>query len=360
MIKSILISLALLFATVQGAIAQGFNWSVDLNAFFDNREGDDFYTPAETIFATRLAPEIGISFLGGAHSIAGGVSWIQPVGNGWNDYKLCPTLYYRYMSPTWRFTFGMLPRTQLIEHLPNALWSDKMAFNEPNIRGFLIQYVRPQGYAELSLDWRGLQSETQREAFNVNFNGEWNPKGIFLIGGHVMVNHFAKQKNPPTGQNIVDDMVVNPMIGINLSKVTPLDSFTIKGGLLLSLERDRNNDNWQTPCGALIDIVAEWRFLGIKNTLYAGKAQFPLYGDFGAALNMGEPYYQAPFYNRTNVYAYVFRNRFVNLEASLNFHVTKKAFGFQQQLLLRVYMDNELWSKRNEKNARGEHLRNIY
>lgn len=357
--KHLFILLVLLCSTMHVG-AQGLTWSVDFNTFLDNREGDDFYTPTETIFKTRLAPEIGLSFLNGTHRISGGVTWIQPVGNGWNDYKLCPTLYYRYTSPTWRLSLGMLPRTQLIDPMPDVLWSNDMAFNEPNIRGFLIQYVRPQGYAELSLDWRGLQSETQREAFNVNFNGLWNPKGIFLVGGHLMMNHLAKQKNPPVGQNIVDDMLINPLVGVNLAKVTPLDSFTIKAGLLMSLERDRNTDGWQTPAGALIEIVAEWRFLGIKNTLYAGNAQFPLYGEFGSILNMGEPYYQSSFYNRTNVYAYILRNRFVNLEASLNFHYTKEAFGFQQQLLLRVYIDNELWRKRNDKGSRSEYLRNIY
>ncbi len=348
-------------ATTMCIVAQQLTWSVDFNTFFDNREGDDLYTPAETIFKTRLAPEIGIAFLDGMHRISGGVSWIQPVGNEWKDYKICPTLYYRYQSPTWRFTFGMLPRTLLIDHLPNALWSDKIAYNEPNIRGVLVQYVRRQGYAEFFLDWRSLQSENRREAFNVNFNGMWSPRnGMLMLGGHAMLNHFAKQKNPPEGQGIVDNIIMNPLVGVNLTKHTPLDSFTIKGGLLAGIYRDRGGDDkWTSKCGANVELVAEWKFLGLKNTLYAGKSLFQLYGKYGEPLDMGEPYYQANWYNRTNVYAYIFRNPFVNLEASLNFHLTKDAFGFQQQLLLRVYIDNYLWKSKGKKTSL-QNLDNIF
>jgi hypothetical protein len=352
-------SLLLLLSFCNG-IAQNVTWSIDFNTFFDNREGNDYYTPAVTIFDTRLSPEIGLTFLNDTHRIAGGVSWIQGIGNGWKDYKICPTLYYRFDSPAWKFSFGMFPRTQYIEPLPNAYWSDELAYNEPNIRGALVQYLNKRGYAELSLDWRGMQTETQREAFNVNFNGMWKPGEIFILGGHAMLNHLAKQKNPPEGQDIVDDILINPYIGVNLANKTPLDSFVIKAGFMMSLERDRRYDNWQSPCGALIDIIAEWKFLGIKNTLYAGKSLFPLYKDYGDLLNLGEPYYQAPLYNRTNIYAYIFRNRFVNLEASLNLHYTEKSFGFQQQLLLRVYIDNKLWKTRKEPQKKGDYLRNIF
>ena len=75
---------------------------------------------------------------------------------------------------------------------------------------------------------------------------------------------------------------------------------------------------------------------------------------------MGAPYYQAPFYSRTDVNFNFIRNRFVNLEASLAFHYTKEAFGFWQSLKLRVYIDNKRWKSRNEKASHAEWLRNNY
>lgn len=356
------LTILLAFAAVASAMLpqQALKWSVDFNTIFENREGDDYYSPDQTIFMTRLSPEIGISMMGGKHNIAGGVSWIQPCGNGWKDYKLCPTLYYQFKSPTWRFAFGMLPRTMLIEPMHTVVWSDSMTYNQPNIRGVLLQYVKPKGFFELSLDWRSLQTDTQREAFNVNFNGQWNPCGVLLVGGRAQLNHLAKTRINNDDQNVNDDIMLNPYIGLNLAKCTALDSFTVKAGPIVQLERDRGGEEWQKPAGVLVDAVAEWKWLGIKETFFAGKNLYPLYPKYGSLLNMGDPNYQAKLYSRTNVYAYIFRNQFMNLEASLDFHYTKEAFAFWQKLVLRVYIDQKTWKSRNKTCTRDEYLRNIY
>ena len=91
----ILIAVVCVAAAIPVFAQQQFRWSVDAGSVFENREGDDHYSPDQTITFTRLSPEVGFSFLGGMHSIMGGVSWYQPLGNGWNGYKLTPTVYYR-------------------------------------------------------------------------------------------------------------------------------------------------------------------------------------------------------------------------------------------------------------------------
>lgn len=340
--------------------AQGVTWSVDVNTIFDNREGDKYYSDNGTLFLTNVSPEIGLTFLNETHKIAGGVSWIQPCGNNLRDHKTDAVVYYRYNSPQWRMSFGVFPRSQFIERLPDFLLSDSIAYNQPNVRGLLIQYVKPRGYAELSLDWRSQQSETKREAFNVNFNGRLNLKKVFFIGGHAQLNHLAKQKNAPVGQSVNDDIMVNPYIGFNLSNVTSLDSLEIKTGALVSLQRSRIAGGWQNRAGMLVNAVAGKRFVSVEETLFAGKGIMPLYPEFGTLLNMGNPYYQAPFYSRTDVNFHFLRNRFVNLEASLVFHYTEKAFGFWQQLKLRVFIDSKSWKSRNEKVSHAEWISNNY
>ena len=340
--------------------AQGVTWSVDYNVIFDNREGDRYYSKDGTIFVSRLSPEVGLSFMEAKHRIAAGASWIQPIGNGWNDYKLCPTVYYRYETPRLRASFGMFPRSQFIAPLPKYLLSDSIAYHQPNVRGLLVQYVKPQGYAELSLDWRGLQSETQREAFNINFNGQWNPVGVMLLGGHAQLNHLARQKYAPAEQGVNDDIMVNPYIGVNMSSKTPLDSLVVKVGGLVSLQRARKLGDWQNRAGVLVNAYVEKKRISVEETFFAGKGIMPLYPLFGTLLNMGDPYYQAPLYSRTDVSFHFIRNRFVNLEASLVFHYTKQAFGFWQQLKLRVFVDEKKWKTRNDKISHAEWLRNVY
>lgn len=330
---------SLLLALPLNAQQPQLTWSVDFGTVFENREGDDYYSPDQTIFLTRLAPEVGLKVLDGKHRIAGGVSWIQPCGNGWRDYKLCPTLYYAYKSPSWRLAVGMLPRTMLMEELHTVMLSDSMRYWQPNIRGVLLQYVKPKGHFELALDWRSLQTDTQREAFNVNFAGRWNPHGALLVGGRVQLNHLAKTRTNNDYQGVNDDITVNPYIGLNLSHRSALDSLEITAGPIINLERDRRADEgWHTPAGVLVDAVAEWKKLGIKETLYAGKNLYPLYPRYGALLNMGDPNYQAKLYSRTNVYARILSNEYVDCEASLDFHYTKEAFAFWQRIAVRVYI----------------------
>ena len=356
-----LIAAACIVAAIPVFAQQQFVWSIDAGSVFENREGDDYYSPDQTITFTRLSPEVGISLMGGKHRIMGGVSWYQPLGNEWDGYKLSPTVYYRYVSPSWRISLGMLPRTQLIEQLPTVLMSDSLRYTEPNIRGALIQYVNNRGFMELALDWRSLQTATQREAFSVYFHGRWNPVWALMVGGRLQVNHLAKTSEPTPGQNVNDDIAINPYVGLDLGKYTPqLDSLTIKAGLMLQLERDRGNGIWHKPYGLMVDATAEWRFLGIDEHIYVGKNLFPLYHKYGHLLNMGDPSYQAKVYSRTNIRAYIFRNQFMNLYASLDFHYTPDAFTFWQKIALRVYIDNNLWNDRRKKVAHNQYLSKYY
>ena len=313
-----MIAAACIVAAIPVFAQQQFVWSIDAGSVFENREGDDYYSPDQTITFTRLSPEVGISLMGGKHRIMGGVSWYQPLGNEWDGYKLSPTVYYRYVSPSWRISLGMLPRTQLIEQLPTVLMSDSLRYTEPNIRGALIQYVNNRGFMELALDWRSLQTATQREAFSVYFHGRWNPVWALMVGGRLQVNHLAQ------------------------------------------LERDRGNGIWHKPYGLMVDATAEWRFLGIDEHIYVGKNLFPLYHKYGHLLNMGDPSYQAKVYSRTNIRAYIFRNLFLNLYASLDFHYTPDAFTFWQKIALRVYIDNNLWNDRRKKVAHNQYLTKYY
>ena len=340
------------------ANAQQFEWDVDFGTIFDNREGSDKLAPTKTTFQTILAPEAGLSLENGKHRIMGGVVWTQPIGCEWDGYHISPTLYYRFNSPKWRFSFGMFPRTQLLRQQPNVFWCDSLRYNQRNIRGALVQYVRDQGFFEAFIDWRSMQSHTRREAFNINASAEWSPRnGIFNIGAHAMMNHFAKSTDPQAEEYIVDNIIANPYVGIDLTHRTALDSLSFKAGAIVELLRYRMLGDWQKPCGFWLDAAAEWRFLGIKNSLYVGDKLFLLYPQFGAKLDMGEPFFQSKLFNRTDVYAYIIRNNFMNLEASLNFFVAEEGFAFSQKLLLRVYLDRGIFKKNQDKTKR---LKNIY
>ena len=315
-------------------------WSIDFSSVFDNREGDDKMYEDKTFFFTSLSPEIGLRFTK-KDRIAGGVVWNQPLENGVKDGKVYPTLYYRHESDRWKFSMGMFPRTQLREPLPGFLWCDSLQYFQKNIRGALVQYEQRNGFFDAYIDWRQMQTETRREAFNIVFHGEWRPKAkAFLLGGHLMMNHYAKTRHADDSQSIVDNFLVNPYVGVDLSHKTALDSLVVKAGALMTVERYREYNGWKTPGGFWLDATFEWKWLGLHNSLYAGGKLFPLYSQFGTQLYLGESYYQSKFYNRTDVYAHVYRNKFMDLEAQLNFNVAKGNFMFYQRLVLNIHLGN--------------------
>ena len=309
-----------------------------MKAVFDNREGDTQYAAAKTFFQTQLAPEIGVSLLDGRHRVAAGAVWTQPIGCEWEGHRLSPTVYYRYQDKGLRFAMGMFGRDQLYAEMPNYIWNDSVKYAQRNIRGAMIGYRNENGYFQAFLDWRGMQTKTQREAFNIIASGErLHAGGKFLWGGLAMMNHLALDKSGRPDQHVVDNLLYNPYAGVNFAKAIPrlpLDSCALRIGVLGDLTRDRGDGEWKTPVGIWADLDVAWRFLELKNTFYAGGRLYPLYGRYSFVLDQGEPYYAASLYNRTSVGVVFLRRSFMELKATLDFNLAPSHFNFYQRVLL--------------------------
>lgn len=312
-------------------------WNVYMSAVFDNREGDTKYAAAKTFFQTQLAPEIGVSLYDDRHRVAAGVVWTQPIGCEWNGHRISPTVYYRYQAKGLRFAIGMFERDLLYAELPNYIWNDSVKYAQRNIRGAMIGYRNAKGYFQALIDWRGMQTETQREAFNIIATGERTcSDGKILWGGSAMLNHLALDKSNNPDQHVVDNIIYNPYVGVDFTKIatTALDSCSLRVGALGDLTRDRGDGDWKTPVGVWVDFDIRWRFLELKNTFYSGGKLFPLYGKYSYFLDQGEPYYAASLYNRTSVSAIFLNRKFMTLRASLDFNTAPSFFNFYQRLVL--------------------------
>lgn len=337
--------LFLTFFLVQSIFSQvdGFIWSVENLTVFDNREGSQAHAAQGTIFFNRFSPEVGVRFLKN-HELKGGTSYIQPVGVGYKKTKFEPAFYYTYTQPEkreWSVSVGMIPRHKLHEPAPKILWSDSIDYFNPNIRGVLLQCEKDSFFAEIILDWRSLQTETQREAFNVNANIEGRIGKSFLVGGHAQLNHLAKQNPAPEGQGVNDDMFLNPYIGWDLKQGTALDSFKVKVGGSFMADRCRAIGDWEGACGVLVDAIAQYRKIGLKETLYVGQPSLPLLGMYGSLLNMGDPHYNSKVYSYTSIYSPIVENKYVSFVAALDFNITKEGISSYQKILLRVYLGSD-------------------
>ncbi len=312
-----------------------FLYDAEFLFYFDNREHDRSpYAVSQTLTGVRLAPELGVGICDstlGDHRLMVGVVYTQPFGAGWDAGKLNLTAYYAFAKSGFSMHLGFLPQRNLIESMPDYLQSDSIAYYNANIRGALFQYQSDKGFASLFLDWRGMPAENTREAFRVVGTGQWR-KNWFNLGAWAQMNHLACSDPYIEGEGVCDDLLFNPYIGFDLGTVTPLDSFTIRAGYMLAIQRDRvDNENYVCN-GGILEIFLRWRFIGFKNTTYYGNPQFPLYSEYGSLLNQGDSFYQAKFYNRSDIFFYIYNNRFVNCYASANFMVADGEFTCSQQI----------------------------
>ena len=356
--------IVLLSFTILPLAAQEVEWSIDASTVIDNREGgSDDYTPDQTFMFTRLAPELGVSMLDGEHQLKGGIVWYQPMIDDLSGYKVLPTLYYRYnRHDGWHVTAGLFPRSLMVERMPRYLWSDSLNYVQPNLRGIMAQLVKPEGYAEMAVDWRQMQTEHQREAFTAMLNADWHLSGPFKAGAHLQYSHLAKSISHAPGEFVTDDVLINPMLSLDFSRRnTLLDSLRVSAGSIITLERNRGEDRWHNRAGFLLTATARWHWLQLDESFYAGQELLPLYPLLGSQLNLGDPYYNNKVYSRTDLVAHVVSNRFVDLSVSLAFHATDQTTAFWQQLTCRFYLDNHLWKHRHDRAwLKSGHLPSLY
>ena len=318
-----------------------FLYNVDFSTYFDNREYRSPYQTARTLFAFRLSPEIGVGLTdvhGGSHRLMAGVHYTQPLGAGWKQVRFSPTAYYDYDYRGFSVALGAIPFTHRIEVLPGWLQYDSIAYARPNIQGALMSYSSRWGFAEFMCDWRGAQLPEQREMFRLVLNGEFRWKWL-TAGGYFTLNHKANYAPPTPREGVCDDIFIHPRVGVNLSGYVPLDSLALRTGYIVGIQNHRDAHLSQIPQGVLVELFLNWRFLGLRNVFYYGANMLPYYAEFGADLHQGDPFYQSGLYNRTDVFAYLYRNNFVNCCFSWNLHYDGHHLQHQQQLIVYFSLD---------------------
>lgn len=316
-----------------------FIYNVDFTSYFDNREYKGPYQIPQTFLNFRLSPEIGVHIrdgVGGTHKLIAGVRYTQPLGGDWRNIQLDPTAYYHFRYRGFDVGMGAIPYEKRIAPLPDWLMYDSLTYMHPNIQGALMSWQGKGGYVEFMCDWRSSQTTYRREMFRLVLNGQYQYKWL-MVGGLVSLNHKAGFA-APNYEAVMDDINLNAYMGTNLTQYVPLDSLAIKVGYIFGWERDRATNESFFPQEMLVELYANWWFLGLKNTFYFGDNLSPLRTRNGF-LNLGDPFYQSHIYNRTDIFLYLYRNSFVNFYFSWNMHYDALHLQHQQQLIVRFNLD---------------------
>ena len=339
MIKTIrlYVIIALSFLCAQ-TYSQTLYSEIAFDGLFDNREYKNDMLP-QTIYGMRLMPQIGI--IKERNELMAGFSKIWEFGA---DDRIDPDiiLYYRYRGGKWNALFGSIPRDALQRQLPDALLYDSIAFFEPTISGTLFQRHGEFWQTELYCNWFSRQTETQREAFRIVWDGyaAYNmdvdevSDDLIHAGWFVTMTHWAKPKEE--GHYIYDQFQFNPYIGFDLSGVYhPELRVILNCGLLYSMIRCRKDGDWHKPIGLLGDLQIGWKNFDVKTTIYKGSSQQPFLKDSeaGQAFHRSDPFYNDTQYMKTEFKVRLIDNQNVLMGFSWNLHMSSDEQLHNQQLI---------------------------
>ncbi|WP_304401614.1 hypothetical protein [uncultured Alistipes sp.] len=351
---------AVVWLSAPRASAQEVVWGASFDFFFDNREYKSAINWPQTLFGARIAPELGVSWDDGRHTLMMGYSMLANFGAKpfQTDNELFG--YYQYASPRFRAWAGVIPRNRTIGDYPSAFFSDSVRYYDPNLTGLLLQYVGGRGYVEFGCDWNSMITDDRREKFLLFSSGRIN-KGLFYAGYHLSMYHHAGRNNEEDG--VVDNVLLHPHVGLDLARVAGMEVLSVQGGWLQAFQNDRKYvGEYVTPGGFQLEVKAQmWKF-GIFNTLYAGKNLMPYFVgdpdlDYGPGLYWGEPWYRttSDVYDRLEIYWQPVHNEQMKLRVASVHHYDGKKWGWQQKVLFSVNLgQRKMFGKKRSACCRPE------
>ena len=356
MVRKVIISVvALLLSFSALAQSEKLYLDADFNFDFDNTEySGSNLGPSETLFGASLAPALRYVW-SEKHSLGAGVNMQKMFGSVHFLDKIDLIAYYQFRNENYSALAGLFRRDKLIGRYSEAFFSNAWLVNNRVVQGLALQYTDKIGFAELVADWNGMYSAECREQFRILFSGEGRFAKVMYAGATASMHHYANRAD--FQYNVVDDIVVNPYIGVDFKAFFDFD---IRLGYLQSLQRDRlTGGGWQTPYGTeLYFRMSRWGVF-ISNNFYIGDDLMPLYNSvgkegtpYGADLYAADPFYRTEntIYNRTGIgYERNFWKERVKVKAEFVLKTDGDRVYNQQIISLGVNIAPKLYDKNNKK-----------
>lgn len=334
-------------AQADSAGAVKFDYDVRLGAFLDNGEYNSSYKVPQTLSGAYVIPTVGLRFNGG-HRIMAGISFLQQFGQ--KPFGEAPDFlaYYNYTGRVFNGFGGLLPRAEMKGYYSRALFSDSVGYFKHTLAGALLQWEGERGRIEAFFDWNAEDTKTGKESFMAGLAGQLRlgRRGLFYTGLAGYMYHYrpgTKSVEQGLASNfLVDNVMYHVYGGFDFGEITALDVLSLDAGIVGSMSRGRievgNAGGWTARAGFHARFNLEWHGWGIEDTFFAGKGLMPLWDVYGTQVYWGDAFYNAPVYNRTDLYWSKTLGRRLSIRAALVFHQTAQGVDFCQQASVHVHL----------------------
>ena len=339
----------LCFAFPEVGRAQEILWNADFDFRFDNREygePSNMVAPSTTLFGANMSPELGLGW-GYGHSLMVGAT--IPADRESENFMGEPEFvaYYAYEGKTFSTALGLLPRKKLFGRYSYAFFSDTYRFYNPTIKGWLVQYDKPDWFVEFGGDWNGLYSPTGRDNFTLFVAGE-SHKSITYAGYTALLHHLFSEAN-------VTNSLSDIYVGLDFSELLRNAKLSVQVAWVNGYQSRRGEvSSVVTTKGFEAEINARYTDYGLRNTFYKGDNLMPLWdmpngvgGNLGESLYFGDPFYRVGdkgFYNRLELFWEPKMSEGVSLRISSVHHYDGVHWGWQQTVALSLSIGSDMFA----------------
>ncbi|MBN1598966.1 MAG: hypothetical protein JW894_11795 [Bacteroidales bacterium] len=316
--KYLFLILILILGNKFSILGQSLIWQAGNYTFFDNREYFNEFVAPQTMFGVRTFGTIGFA-INKHNDILAGADLLYEFGGTIQAKNLKPVLYYHHNKNTTNLYFGTFPRKDII-NLPNVLQTDTFQYYRPQVEGIYLEFTKPWGSQNIWLDWTSRQTDVNRESFLVGGTGRLKA-GSFFYRHDFIISHFAGPAIDIPGDHIHDNIGLCAAVGLNLSTLLPLDSVIISAGYTMSYDHLRTVYDFHFKHGSISEIYARYKMIGVRSVFYLGQGQEQFVGDH---------FYRAHYYNRTDLVWYIFNNKNIRGKVQFTIHFLEDKLDVSQ------------------------------
>ena len=330
-------------------------YGIGFDFLLDNLEYSNAIWLTRTLYALRIAPEIGIG-IGNKHSLMFGGFIVQNMGANRFPTKANITAYYAYNGANFGAYVGIFPRTKFIGTYPLSFFRQDFLFFSPNSNGLALQYrtdtyrgMRVSG--EFVLDYFGGNLAKRYDEFFMLAEGKFEALDSLYLRANTLVYHF-KNSEVLGDAYLMDRILYNLTFGVDFKCfVSYLNTAEISISALGQLERKRYESglgNLYAGTGYEFSAKIAYKGFGIEESYYVGKPQMRYFAEYGEDFYSGLPFYQTDAFNRLKAY-YEYKNDFLRVNIGVIFYAFDSTFALQQMLTLTLDTHKILSHKRIER-----------
>lgn len=344
--RTVLYVIVALLLGVGGLSAQELKLGVDFVTLFDNTEYSGMMQPkSETLFSARLTPKVSLNW-DERNQLVVAVDLNKDFGDNSNVLSSKGIqFYYGYRTEQVRLLAGIFPREEMRGLRSDIFFDRYHRFHHNRLSGVLARKESKGGesFVEFAMDYNGKRTFDTREAFELMTAARYGERAVY-VGYDIMIGHYAKDYNPATADDVVDNFIFAPYLGVDF-KVGDMD-VDIGVRYVQSVQRDRSMENiFECPKGVETYIAMKYKGLTVENRTYAGEGLYTYFDRYGKDLYHGlqhfaSPHTEYPYNALTLSYREAFSRNTVFLDFGVTVESDSRGWGTRQWLCVSVMLDN--------------------